>query len=62
VLENDWSVVVLHDIEDGCLPRLSELLLRLNDLGVIYEQDYPQRVVLTRAGKIVNMSPEYVRA
>jgi peptidoglycan/xylan/chitin deacetylase (PgdA/CDA1 family) len=62
VLENDWSVVVLHDIEDGCLSRLSELLLRLNDLGVTYEQDYPQSVVLTRAGKIVNMSPEYVRA
>jgi peptidoglycan/xylan/chitin deacetylase (PgdA/CDA1 family) len=60
VLEKDWSVVVLHDIEQGCLPRLSELLQRLNDLGVIYEQDYPESVVLTRAGKIVNMEPGYV--
>jgi peptidoglycan/xylan/chitin deacetylase (PgdA/CDA1 family) len=60
VLENEWSVVVLHDIEDGCLPRLPELLQRLNDLGVIYERDYPESVVLTRDGKIVSMSPTYV--
>jgi peptidoglycan/xylan/chitin deacetylase (PgdA/CDA1 family) len=60
VLENEWSVVVLHDTEDGCLPRLPELLQRLNDLGVIYEQDYPESVVLTRDGKIVSMSPAYV--
>jgi peptidoglycan/xylan/chitin deacetylase (PgdA/CDA1 family) len=60
VLEKDWSVVVLHDIEQGCLPRLSELLQRLNDLGVVYEQDYPESVILTRAGKIVHMEPGYV--
>jgi peptidoglycan/xylan/chitin deacetylase (PgdA/CDA1 family) len=60
VLEHEWSAVVLHDIENGCLPRLSELLQRLNDLGVIYEQDYPESVVLTRAGRIENMSPTYV--
>jgi peptidoglycan-N-acetylglucosamine deacetylase len=61
VLENEWSVVVLHDIEEGCLPRLPELLQRLNGLGVIYEQDFPESVVLTRAGRIVNMPPAYVR-
>jgi peptidoglycan/xylan/chitin deacetylase (PgdA/CDA1 family) len=60
VLEKDWSVVVLHDIEQGCLPRLSQLLRRLNDVGAIYEQDYPEGVILTRAGKIVNMEPGYV--
>jgi hypothetical protein len=60
VLESDWSVVVLHDIEQGCLPRLSELLQRMNDLGVVYEQDYPESVILTRAGKIVNMEPGYL--
>jgi hypothetical protein len=60
VLENEWSVVVLHDIENGCLPRLPELLQRLNDLGVTYEQDFPESVVLTRAGKIANMSPTYI--
>ena len=60
VLENDWSVVVLHDIESGCLPRLSELLQRLNDLGAVYEQDFPESVIVTRAGSIVNLSSEYV--
>lgn len=60
VLENEWSVVVLHDIEGGCLPRLPELLQRLNDLGAVYEQDFPESVILTRAGKTVSLSPEYV--
>jgi peptidoglycan-N-acetylglucosamine deacetylase len=60
VLENEWSVVVLHDIEGGCLPRLSEFLQRLNDLGVVHEQDFPENVILTRAGSIVNLSPDYV--
>jgi peptidoglycan/xylan/chitin deacetylase (PgdA/CDA1 family) len=60
VLENEWSVVVLHDIEKGCLPRLPELLQRLKDLGVTYEQDFPESVILTRAGKVVEMSPTYI--
>ncbi len=60
VLENEWSVVVLHDIESGCLPHLPELLQRLNDLGAVFEQDFPESVILTRAGRTVNLSPEYV--
>jgi peptidoglycan/xylan/chitin deacetylase (PgdA/CDA1 family) len=60
VLESEWSVVVLHDVERGCLPRLSELIQRLNDLGVIYEQDFPESVILTRAGKTVSMPQTYV--
>jgi peptidoglycan/xylan/chitin deacetylase (PgdA/CDA1 family) len=61
VLENEWSVVVLHDIESGCLPRLPELLQRLNDLGAIYEQDFPESVILTRDGsRTVSLSPTYV--
>jgi peptidoglycan-N-acetylglucosamine deacetylase len=56
----DWSVVVLHDIEGGCLARLPELLRRLEDLGVIFQQDFPDSVTLTRAGKIVSLPPGYV--
>ncbi|MFZ1090049.1 MAG: polysaccharide deacetylase family protein [Xanthobacteraceae bacterium] len=56
----DWSVVVLHDIDRGCLQRLPELLQRLADVGVIYEQDYPEDVTLTRAGQIVSMQPSYI--
>jgi peptidoglycan/xylan/chitin deacetylase (PgdA/CDA1 family) len=60
VLGNEWSVVVLHDIEGGCLPRLSELLQRLDDLGIVHEQDFPESVILTRAGRAVSLSPTYV--
>ena len=56
----DWSVVVLHDIEGGCLARLPELLGRLEQLGVTYEQNFPEPVTLTRAGKIVNLPQNYV--
>ena len=55
-----WSVVVLHDIEGGCLARLPELLLRLDELGVIYEQDFPDSVTLTRAGRIVSLPQGYI--
>ena len=41
-------MVVLHDIEGGCLPRLTELLRRLEDIGVAFEQDFPDAVTLTR--------------
>ncbi len=56
----DWSVVVLHDIARGCLLRLPELFRRLADIGVSYEQEFPQDVTLTRAGQIVRMSPSYI--
>lgn len=55
-----WSVVVLHDIEGGCLGRLPELLRRLEDLGVTYERDFPDTVTLTRAGQIVSLPQGYV--
>ncbi len=60
VSRDPWSVVVLHDIQGGCLARLPELLLRLEDLGVTFEQDFPDSVTLTRAGKIVNLLQSYV--
>jgi len=60
VLSQAWSVVVLHDIEHGCLARLPDLLRRLEDLGVIYEQDFPDAVTLTRSGRIVSLPPGYL--
>ena len=60
VSAQDWSVVVLHDIEGGCLARLPELLRRLEDLGVTFEQDFPDSVTLTRGGRIVNLPESYV--
>ena len=60
VSTQDWSVVVLHDIEGGCLARLPELLRRLEDLGVRFEQDFPDAVTLTRGGRIVSLPESYV--
>src|SRR5581483_3330963 len=58
--EEAWSVVALHDIEGACLTRLPELLRRLDDLGVIHEQDFPDSVTLTRAGRIISLPENYV--
>ena len=55
-----WSVVALHDIEGACLARLGELIRRLDDLGVSYEQDFPDAVTLTRGGRIVSLPENYV--
>jgi peptidoglycan-N-acetylglucosamine deacetylase len=55
-----WSVVALHDIQGACLARLGELLRRLENLGVIYEQDFPDSVTLTRGGQIVSLPENYV--
>jgi peptidoglycan/xylan/chitin deacetylase (PgdA/CDA1 family) len=56
----DWSVVVLHDIAGACAARLGEFIARLDDLGVEYRQDFPDSVVLTRAGREVGMSDAYL--
>ena len=60
VSAQDWSVVVLHDIDGGCLARLPQLLRRLEDLGVTFEQDFPDAVTLTRKGQIVSLPENYV--
>jgi peptidoglycan/xylan/chitin deacetylase (PgdA/CDA1 family) len=60
VAAQDWSVVVLHDVAVGCLARLPELLKRLADLGVTFEQELPESVILTRGGRVVNLDPSYV--
>jgi peptidoglycan-N-acetylglucosamine deacetylase len=55
-----WSIVVLHDVEGGCLARLPDLLRRLEDLGVTFTRDFPDSVTLTRAGKVVSFPQNYI--
>jgi peptidoglycan-N-acetylglucosamine deacetylase len=52
--QRDWSVVVLHDVNGGCLPRLPELLDRLDRLAVEYRQDFPEDVIVTKCGELVS--------
>lgn len=51
----DWPVIVLHDIDSGCLARLPEFLLRIADLGYAVEQEFPDSVVVTRSGQFVTV-------
>jgi peptidoglycan-N-acetylglucosamine deacetylase len=56
----DWAAVVLHDVAGACLARLPELIARLARLDVEWRQDFPEAVVMTRAGEIVSLPPAYV--
>ena len=60
VEKQEWSAVVLHDIADACLGHLPELIDRLSDLGVEWRQDFPESVVMTRGGALVNLPRAYV--
>ena len=60
VAARDWSVVVLHDIPGACIARLPELIDRLSDMGVVWEQGFPDSVVLTRRGEVVGLRPSYI--
>jgi peptidoglycan-N-acetylglucosamine deacetylase len=37
----DWSVVVLHDIENAALARLPEFLDHVEEMGIEIRQDFP---------------------
>jgi len=58
--EQEWAVIVLHDIPDACVARLPELIARLNDIGVQWEQKFPESVILTRGGEVGSLLPSYV--
>jgi peptidoglycan-N-acetylglucosamine deacetylase len=56
----DWAAIVLHDVAGACLPRLRELIDRLAKRGVEWRQDYPEEIVMTRAGAVVNLPDAYI--
>ncbi|HVE10536.1 MAG TPA: polysaccharide deacetylase family protein [Paraburkholderia sp.] len=60
VARQDWTVAVLHDIADAALARLDELLGRLQTAQVEIVQDFPDDVIVTRAGMPVSLRDEYV--
>jgi peptidoglycan/xylan/chitin deacetylase (PgdA/CDA1 family) len=60
VVKQDWTVVVLHDIENAALKRLPELLDALEQRGVEIVQYFPEEVVLIRDGKPVSLKPSHV--
>jgi peptidoglycan/xylan/chitin deacetylase (PgdA/CDA1 family) len=54
IAEQDWIVVVIHDVKNAALPRLPTFLDRLGSLGVEFRQDFPDDVVIIRRGEVVN--------
>jgi peptidoglycan-N-acetylglucosamine deacetylase len=54
VADRDWTVVVIHDVENAALPRLPEFLDRLDLLGAEFRQDFPEDVVMIRRGQVVS--------
>jgi peptidoglycan/xylan/chitin deacetylase (PgdA/CDA1 family) len=50
----NWTVVVLHDVENASLRRLPEFLDRLDLLGVEFRQDFPEHVMITRRGEVIS--------
>ncbi|HEV2522227.1 MAG TPA: polysaccharide deacetylase family protein [Candidatus Acidoferrales bacterium] len=51
IARRDWTVIVLHDVENACLPRLSEFLDRLESSNVEFRQDFPNDVVIMKRGE-----------
>ena len=52
VKARDWTVVVLHDVENAALPRLAEFLDRLAAMDAEFSQDFPDDVVIARRGRL----------
>jgi peptidoglycan/xylan/chitin deacetylase (PgdA/CDA1 family) len=47
----DWPVIAVHDVPGAVLPRLADLLERLDDLGASYTQETPDACTPLRAGQ-----------
>jgi peptidoglycan/xylan/chitin deacetylase (PgdA/CDA1 family) len=59
IAARDWTVVVLHDVENAVLPRLPEFLDRLDFLGVEFRQEFPETVMVMKRGEM--NSPLFTR-
>ena len=46
----EWPVIVVHDVVGAALPRLPELLDRLDERGAAYTQETPDSCTPLRAG------------
>jgi len=60
VAAQPWSVVVLHDIANGCLTHLPTLLDRLTDNGTNFTQAFPNEAILMRNGIVTNLHDSLV--
>lgn len=59
--ERPWSVMVLHDNFDRCLPGLERFLPAVLDKGGTFRQDFPPECVPIRKGAIITPVDHLVR-
>jgi peptidoglycan/xylan/chitin deacetylase (PgdA/CDA1 family) len=53
ISSQEWSVVVLHDIQNGCLPRLEEFLDWLDALRIEFRRDFPEDIMVMKHGELL---------
>lgn len=58
--ERDWTLLVLHDIRNGCIARLEEFLDRLAGEGTAIRQDFPPDCMPIVRGEVLQDMSAYV--
>ena len=58
----DWLVIVIHDMDTGAMKNLSRFLDQLDAIGVEYRQDFPNDCMPMVRGEVVHDMTGYVSA
>lgn len=58
----DWTLMVLHDLETGAMDHLERFLDQAEDRGARFVQDFPPDCVPIRRGRILRPLDTYVAA
>jgi peptidoglycan/xylan/chitin deacetylase (PgdA/CDA1 family) len=59
-MEQDWTVVVLHDIPGACVNRLEEFITRVREQGIEIVQEIPDSVLPIQHGRVIALPDLYV--
>jgi peptidoglycan/xylan/chitin deacetylase (PgdA/CDA1 family) len=51
IVENDWTVTVVHDLPTGAMDALERFILMARDNGAEFQTDFPDKLVPLVAGK-----------
>lgn len=60
VARQDWTTVVLHDVENAAAQRLPDLLESLERQQVEIVQSFPEEVILIRDGNLLSLKPDHI--
>lgn len=60
--DQNWSVIVIHDMDTGAMKHLARFLDTLAEIGVEYRQDFPEDCMPMVRGEVVRDMTAYVSA